>query len=170
MGVVGSGSSLSPATTELCLALGRAAVDAGFRLMTGGMGGVMAAVSRGAHEAAGYRDGDVVGILKGYDPDEANPHVDVAVATGMGIARNVIVVASSDVIVGVGGGAGTLSELAFAWQLGKPIVGLEPAGGWAERVAGTAIDDRRYDTILGAESAQEAIEAARRLLRLPRRP
>lgn len=161
LGIVGSGSPLSPATTELCRALGRLAVDAGFRLVTGGMGGVMKAISAGAHEAASYREGDVIGILKGYDAQDANPHVDIAIPTGMGIARNVIVVASSDVVVGVGGGAGTLSELAYAWQLGKPVVALRPPGGWAERLAGSAIDDRRDDEVQTADTAAEAVAAAK---------
>lgn len=164
LGVVGSGSPLSPETDDLCRALGRAAVEAGFRIVSGGRGGVMAAVSSGAHEASNYREGDVIGILQGYDPSDANPHVDIPIPTGMGLARNVIVVATSDVVVGVGGGAGTLSELAYAWQLGKPVVGLRPPGGWAEKVAGTAIDDRRNDEVKAADTADEAIAHALTLL------
>lgn len=160
LAVIGSGEPLSAEIEALSFELGRRAIDAGFRLATGGLGGVMEAASRGARAAAGYREGDVVGILPNYDKASANASVDIVIATGLGIARNVIVVASADVVVAVGGGSGTLSELAVAWQLGRPIVALAPAGGWAEKLAGEAIDDRRNDRLVRAESAEEAVALA----------
>ena len=151
MSVIGMGSGLDDDVAATCRELGRRAVDAGFRIATGGLGGVMAEVSRGAHDAERYREGDVVGVLPTYDAGSANPHVDVVVPTGMGIARNVVLVAMADVVVAVAGGSGTLSELAVAWQLGKPVIALRPSGGWAERLAGTAIDERRPDVVEAAE-------------------
>jgi uncharacterized protein (TIGR00725 family) len=124
--------------------------------VTGGLGGVMEAASRGAHSAKGYREGDVVGILPVSDGAAANELVDIAIPTGMGIARNVLVVATADAVVAVGGGSGTLSEIAVAWQLGKPIVALELEG-WSGRLAGEAIDARRSDVIHRARSAEEAV-------------
>lgn len=160
MAVIGSGSSLDPTLEQLCVDLGKAAIDASFRLASGGLGGVMAAVSQGAHRSEQYREGDVVGILPGYDAGSANPDVDLAVPTGMGIARNVVLVSTADVVVAVGGGSGTLSELALAWQLGKPIVGLSAGGGWAAKLAGASVDDRRRDTIAEAATAEQAVAQA----------
>ena len=160
MAVVGGGSSLDADLEQLCADLGRGAVEAGFRVATGGLGGVMAAVSRGAHGADCYREGDVIGILPGYDAGSANLDVDIAVPTGIGVARNVVLVSTADVVVAVGGGSGTLSELALAWQLGKPIVGLVAAGGWAAKLAGEPIDERRRDTIFSAETADQAVAQA----------
>ncbi len=114
------------------LALARAVV------VCGGLGGVMEAACRGAKSAGGT----TVGLLPGEDRAAANPWVDVAVATGLGEARNVLVVRASDALVAVGGGYGTLSEIAFALRAGKPVVGIgtwdvagvQPAGGAAEAV------------------------------------
>jgi len=74
-----------------------------------------------------------------------------------------VLVASADVVVAVAGGSGTLSEIALAWQLGKPIIALSVAGGWSERVAASAIDGRRDDEVRRADSAEQAVELAREL-------
>jgi uncharacterized protein (TIGR00725 family) len=110
-------------TGDLCHAVGRGLAEAGFTLVTGGMGGAMEAASRGAQEAGGT----VVGILPGTDRAAANAHSDVTVLTGLGHARNLAVVASADVVIGVGGEWGTLSEIGLAGALGRPIVLL---AGW----------------------------------------
>jgi uncharacterized protein (TIGR00725 family) len=163
MAVIGAGGALDGATETMCAALGELAVDAGFRIATGGLGGVMEAVSRGAHRSASYREGDVVGILPTYDRQSANSAVDIVIPTGLGIARNVVLVSSADVVVAVGGGSGTLSEIAVAWQLGKPIVALAAVPGWAADLADRAIDDRRADRIASAATPAEAISLARSL-------
>lgn len=151
---------------ELAVAeeLGRALVDAGYRIVTGGLGGVMAAASRGARSSPAWRDGDVIGVLPGLVVEEANAWVDIVIATGMNHARNVVVVASGDVVVAVGGGAGTLSELALAWQHQKHVVALRVGEGWSARLAGECLDDRRDDRINGANTAADAVELVRRLL------
>ena len=160
MSVVGSGATLSEEVEEACRELGRRAVEAGFRVATGGLAGVMEAVSRGAREAASYREGDVIGVLKSYEAESANAAVDIAIPTGIGIARNVILVSMADAVVVVGGGAGTLSEIALAWQLGKPVIALATTGGWAARLAGEAIDATREDVVVRAETAEQAVAAA----------
>ncbi len=96
-----------------------------------------------------------VGILPGYDPAQANPHVDIAIPTGLGLARNVLVVSSAAVVVAVGGASGTLSEMALAWQLGKPVLALGP--GWAGELAGASLDDRRTDIVVPCASPEEAL-------------
>ncbi|MDI1443606.1 TIGR00725 family protein [Polyangium sp. 6x1] len=160
LAAVGSAGGLSADIETACVELGRRAIEVGFRVVTGGLGGVMEAVSRGAHSSSAWREGDVLGVLPAYDRDAANPYVDIVVPTGMQIGRNVVVVAMSDVVVAIGGGAGTLSEIAIAWQLGKPIISLAGSGGWSQRLAGECIDARRRDTVHAAEDAEQAITLA----------
>ena len=137
--------------------LGTLIVEYGWRLVTGGLGGVMEAASRGAHASRSYREGDVIGILPGGEASAANRWVDIAVPTSMGYARNVLVVSMADALVAVGGGAGTLTEMAMAWQLGKLVVGVDVEG-WSGRLAGQAIDESRPDCVLSARDAAHAVE------------
>ena len=89
-------------------------------LVCGGLGGTMEAAAKGAKEAGGL----TIGILPGNSPRDANKYIDVPVVTDMGHARNIIIVRTADVIIAIYGGYGTLSELAIALKLGKPIVGI----------------------------------------------
>jgi uncharacterized protein (TIGR00725 family) len=120
IGVIGS-SECSSKTKKLAEEVGREIARRGATLVCGGLGGVMEAAARGAKEAGGL----TVGILPGSHAGEANPYIDVAVVTGMSYARNIIVVRSSDAIIAIEGKYGTLSEIAVALQLHKPIVGLK---------------------------------------------
>jgi len=160
LAAIGNAGVLPPDTKMLANSLGRRAIDAGFRVVTGGLTGVMHAVALGARSSPAWRDGDIIGILPGYDRRAANPYIDIVIPTGMQIGRNIIVTAMADVVVVIGGGAGTLSEIAIAWQLDKPIVALEPSGGFAAKFAGENIDARRSDVVLGATTAEEAIRFA----------
>ena len=113
----------SGADDESCAAaevIGKALAEGGAIVVTGGRGGVMEAACRGAKAAGGL----TVGILPGDDRSAANPYLDVALPTGLGEARNVLVVRAADAVVAVGGGYGTLSEIALALKLHKPVVGL----------------------------------------------
>lgn len=171
LSVIGSASPLEPEVERLCLELGRRAIEAGFRLVTGGLTGVMTAVSQGARSAPAWREGDILGVLPSYDRSTANPFVDVAIPTGLQLGRNVIVVAMADVIIAAGGGSGTLSELALGWQLGKPIIVLEPAGGWAELLGNRCLDRRHAEPIQMASTPEEAIRLALSCLeRTPQEP
>ena len=106
---------------DLARDAGRALAQRGHRVICGGLGGVMEAVCRGVREAGGTS----IGILPGNDPGEANAYVDIPIATGMGIGRNIIIVRSAEVILAINGSYGTLSEIAYALQLGKPVIGLQ---------------------------------------------
>jgi uncharacterized protein (TIGR00725 family) len=123
VGVVGPGQASS---TELAVAeeVGAGLAALGAVVVTGGLGGVMEAACRGARS----RRGRTLGILPGDDRDAANGWVEIAVATGMGELRNGLVVRASDALVAVGGSHGTLSEVALALKLGRPVVGV---GTWA---------------------------------------
>jgi uncharacterized protein (TIGR00725 family) len=120
--VVGPGDA-TPADVEAAAAVGGELARAGAVLVCGGLGGVMEAACRGAREAGGT----TVGILPGAERAAANPFVDVAIATGLGEARNTLVVRTADALVAVGRGYGTLSEIALALKAGKHVVGL---GSW----------------------------------------
>jgi len=163
LAIVGQGGVLSQALARTAEELGRRAVEAGFRVATGGLSGVMAAASRGAAEVPGRAGGDVIAILPGLDPKDANPFADIVITTGMGVARNIVLVASADVVIAVGGGSGTLSEIAIAWQLGRPLIALEGEG-WSGRLAGDRIDDLRREPIAAARDPETAIALALRMV------
>jgi uncharacterized protein (TIGR00725 family) len=137
--VIGSGAE-HEARAE---AVGRLLAERGCKVVTGGLGEVMAAAARGAKEAGGT----TIGILPGRDRAEANEWVDHAVATGLGHMRNFAVVASGDAVIAVGGQWGTLSEIAFAKILGRPVVILEP-GLEADDVDRAATPDEAVEFVL----------------------
>jgi uncharacterized protein (TIGR00725 family) len=117
--IVGAGDA-TVMVCDLAYAAGFAVARGGAVLICGGRGGVMAAAARGAQSAGGL----TIGILPGYDRREANPNIEITIATGMGEARNAIVVASADAVVALEGEGGTLSEIGLAIKLGRPVVGL----------------------------------------------
>ena len=139
---VSGGGTCSARTARLAREVGRAIAEAGAVLVCGGRGGVMAAAARGAVEAGG----EVVGLLPGYARAGANRHCTITVPTGLGHARNVLVVAAGDAVVALDGKHGTLSEVALARVLGRPVVAL---GAWHD-VPGVVV----------ARSAREAVRRA----------
>ena len=145
--VVGS-AECTAAEAATAAAVGRLLAESGAILICGGRGGVMAAACRGAKSAAGL----TVGILPGGDRSDANPWVDVPVVTGLGEARNALVVRSADAVIAIGGGYGTLVEIAFALKWGKPVVGLAT---W--ELARNGESDGR---IIRAATPQEAVRLA----------
>ncbi len=122
IGVVGGGACSSE-EAEWAAAVGRGLATSGAITVTGGLGGVMEAAARGAKEVGGL----TIGLLPGADRREANPYVDVPLATGMGEMRNVVLVRVAQAVIAIGGGAGTLSEIALAMRIGTPVVGLHDA-------------------------------------------
>ena len=120
IGVIGGGTC-SAEIYEIAQEVGREIARNGFSLVCGGLGGVMEAACRGAREAGGI----TIGILPTTNKGDANPYVDLVIPTGLGHARNVLVVHTSDALVAVDGETGTLSEIAIALKAGKPIVGIK---------------------------------------------
>ena len=139
------GNEAGAADLDHAESVGRLLAEAGAILVCGGRGGVMEAACRGARAAGGL----TVGILPGDDVAEANPHVAVPVATGMGIGRNLIIVRSAGAAIAIDGRYGTLSEIAFALQLGKPVFALSP---WIA-VPGVAVVDSPEAAVRGALAA-----------------
>jgi uncharacterized protein (TIGR00725 family) len=135
--VIGPGDEPTVAAAEV----GRLLAEAGATLVCGGRGGAMEAACRGAKEA----DGLTVGILPGADRTEANPFVDVVLPTGLGEARNALVVGAADVVIAIGGGYGTLAEIALALKAGKRVIGL---GTW------------EIEGVTAAEGPEAAVAAA----------
>jgi uncharacterized protein (TIGR00725 family) len=139
--------------------VGRLLAEGGYVLVCGGLGGVMDAAARGCESAAGTS----IGILPGDDRELSSRHLTVAVATGFGEARNAIVARSADAVIAVGGEFGTLSEIALALKMGKPVIGL---GTWE-----LGRDDLDRDPILRADSPGDALDRlARSLPQTPYRP
>ena len=100
--------------------LGTLLAENGYTVICGGLSGIMEAVCKGAQQNGGL----TIGILPGDDPDDANQYVRIPIATGMGISRNLIIIRSAQAVIAINGGYGTLSELAFALQLNKPVIGI----------------------------------------------
>ena len=171
--VIGDGEAVpGSGVYESAERIGQLCVDEGFRLVSGGLGGVMEAAFSGAHRSSRYQEGDTLAVLPGEDPGRANPFADIALATGLGHLRNALV-ASADAVIAVGGGAGTLSEVTFAWMRGRLIVALATSG-WAAELGGRRLDGRvRHpnvpdDRIYEASSPEEAVRIVRTRLPLYR--
>ncbi len=149
IGVIG-GSHCSPEIYKLAEEVGERIAISENILICGGLSGVMEAVCKGAKSKKGL----TIGILPGKLKSDANPWVDIPITTGMGVARNVIIVRSSDSIIAIDGSHGTLSELAIAANLGVPIVGLKT---WEVVHHGVDLPIKRVNT------PKEAVELAIKL-------
>ena len=115
-------------------------VEEGYRIVTGGLGKLPSAVHRGAKSASNRTDADTIAILPGFDPEPAINHADIIIPTGLDVSRNAIV-ANSDAVIAIGGGAGTLSEIAYAWQFKRPILATFVEG-WSSNLVGQSVDNR----------------------------
>jgi uncharacterized protein (TIGR00725 family) len=149
--VIGAGAAAEGSESwRLAEEVGRRLAEAGVTVVCGGRGGVMAAVARGAASAGG----EVIGVLPGSDPGEADPDCTHVVATGVGHARNLAVVGSGEVVIAIGGEWGTLSEIGHARALGRTIVALRS---WdlvgRDRMEGAP-------GVVPAETVEEAVAAA----------
>ena len=121
----------------------------------GGLGGFMEAVCKGVKLSTDTFNGQTIGILPDDTTTNANPFIDTAIATGQGIARNIIIVRTADIIIAAGGGAGTLSEIAFAWQLDKKVLCVTIFEGWSKELAGKNLDERKSDLLIPVSSVDE---------------
>ena len=148
--VAGSGE-VAPEVAALAEEVGSLLAKGGAVLVCGGLGGVMESACRGAKSEGGV----TVGILPGTSRADANDHVDVALPTGLGEARNALVARAGDALIAIGGGFGTLSEIGLALKMGTPVVGL---GTWELHKGGEAAD-----AITPAATPSEAVNLALRL-------
>jgi len=146
--VIGGSDGAGVEVLELAHKVGAEIGAHGATLICGGRGGVMEAAARGAFE----RGAHTIGILPGYDHGAANPHIEFAIATGMGEARNAVVIGSADAVVALAGEGGTLSEIGFALKIGRPTVALRA---W-----------RQIEGIEHADEPEAAVGVALRMARL----
>jgi uncharacterized protein (TIGR00725 family) len=158
IGVMGSGDNGDARLLALARDLGQAIAQQGWVLVNGGRGsGVMDASALGARTAGGF----VVGILPDESVTRASRHLDIAIRTGMGDGRNYVNVLSSDVVVAMRGGAGTISEVALALKAGRTVVALD----WD---LGPIFDHfRRTGKLLEATSVEETMVLVRKSVRAP---
>jgi len=140
IGVIG-GSKPDTASREAALRVGELIAKAGAILVCGGLGGVMEAAAQGAKQAGGL----TIGIVPGCSAGDANPSIDVPIATGIGYARNAVVALNADALIAIDGEYGTLTEIAYGIIYGKPVVGL---GTWDVR------------GVIPAQSPEEAVRLA----------
>ncbi len=155
VGVMGGGEGAPPHAIREAYQLGELIAEQGWVLLNGGRRvGVMDASAAGARSKGGL----VVGILPDADTHQASPHVDICILTGMGSARNVINVLSSDVVIACAGEEGTISEVALALKHGKTVIALN------FDLSGLFAQARAAGRLLNASTPQEAVQIARRVL------
>ena len=146
IGIIGAGTC-SEEVYQTAEKLGRLIAERRDILICGGLGGVMEAAAKGAKS----KGGTTIGILPGFSVEDANPFIDIPIVTGLSHARNVIIVRSSDTLIAVAGEYGTLSEIAIALKLGKPVIGI---GSW-----------NVSKDIFQAQSPEEAINLVDKLIK-----
>ena len=150
VGIIGEREA-SPENSLRAYTVGHLLAEHGFAIICGGLGGVMEAACRGACDAGGL----TLGILPGVDAAEANPYVQIAIVTGLNEARNLLIVRSALALIAIGGDYGTLSEMAFALKMRKPVIALHS---WQPERPGVS-----HPTLYPAQTPEEAVE---RLLQL----
>jgi uncharacterized protein (TIGR00725 family) len=154
IGVIG-GSEVPEDVYKLAEEVGREIARRKAALVCGGMQGVMEAACKGAIEEKGL----TIGILPGDNREQANPYVQVPIVTGIGYARNVAVVKSSQAVIAIDGSYGTLTEIGYALQSGIPVIGL---GTWS-----LAIDGETDKNIIIASNAKDAVDKAMAAINKP---
>ena len=151
---------ISPEAMEAAETTGRLVAERGGILVSGGRGGIMEAVSRGANLAGGI----VVGLMPSHSKSEANEYVTIPLATGLGEMRNHLTIRAGDAIIMISGATGTLMEATISYGR-KPLIVLEGSGGWSDRLRGALYDGGHFSlhgahAILFASSPEQAVEMA----------
>jgi uncharacterized protein (TIGR00725 family) len=137
--------------------LGHCIVNKGYGIVCGGMFGLMEAICKGGKAAEQTFHGATIGIIPGDTADLANTYCDIVIPTGLGFARNALVVKAGEAVIAIGGGAGTLSEIGYAWQFAKPICAVKGLGGFSEEMAGRVLDNRQTVAIASAKSVEDVL-------------
>ena len=162
--IIGPNKSLcKPAHRKQAEMAGQLAVELGFRVMTGGEKGVMEAAFIGANRAKNYQSGDTIAISPKESPEGDVCLADIVIYTGLGHARNYIM-AHGQIILAIGGGTGTLSEMAMAWSKCRPIMAFA-GDGWAGKVAGVRLDERRKDKVVRITNKRDLAKQLMQFLR-----
>lgn len=155
VGVIGpSKFTCTQEVYDFGIELGKCIAKLNLNLVCGGMEGIMEAACKG-FTSQKSRKGRAIGITPYDKRGGANAYCDIVIPSGIGVSRNAIIINSSDVLVAVAGGAGTLSEIAFAWQKSKHVICYDQYDGWAKVLGGTQLDTRRRKLLHKASSIQE---------------
>jgi uncharacterized protein (TIGR00725 family) len=156
IGVIGyNDDRCTEVAKEIAYDVGKEIAISGSVLLCGGLGGVMEAACRGAKEA----NGTTVGIIPQDNFSFANQFCDIVICTGIGFARDFIVATSSDAIIAIGGGIGTLIEMSVGYMIKKKVVAVSPSGGVSDIYAGKYLDERKRVLIESAPDAKAAVQA-----------
>ncbi len=150
--VIGA-SEIDKEIEEITIEIGRLLAKNNYIVACGGLTGVMEAICKGAKEKGGL----TIGIVPQPEKSMANKYVDIVIPCPFSQARNIVVILTGDICLAIGGKAGTLSEISFAWIYNKPIVALSSVNGWSSKIANQKIDDRRNDIIYGVSTPEEVI-------------
>jgi len=144
----------TPEHEKIAYETGSEIAKSGAVLITGGLGGVMAAASHGAQDSGGL----TVGIIPQDNASEANQFCDIVIPSGMGLTRDFLNALAADGIIIIGGGSGTLSEVCAAYMYKKPMVAIKNMGGTVEPYIDGYVDHRKNVKIIGVDSPKEAVE------------
>ena len=156
IGIIGDSKIRNKKQYEICYEIGKEVAQADAILICGGRGGVMTAACKGVYDVGGIS----VGILPGDERDpEVNEYITIKIPTFLQWARNVLVPLASDGVIACGGGAGTLSELAFTWIREKPLVCISSIPGWSQEIGDRGFIDHRSSKgrIITAKTGSEAV-------------
>jgi len=151
--VIGT-SEIEDDKRQMIIDLGELLAKNHYAIACGGLSGVMEAVCEGAKKAGGL----TIGIIPYKEKRFANKFVDIVIPVPFSQARNIVVVLAGDICVAIGGKAGTLSEMCFAWIYEKPIIAMTNIEGWSSKIAAQKIDNRREDIIHDAKSPEEVLK------------
>jgi uncharacterized protein (TIGR00725 family) len=156
--LIGNNSGANKSSLKLAFDVGKLFTKLKITLVCGGRGGIMEAGCKGANEDGGL----TVCILPGESFSDANGYCDVIIPSGIGYARNMVNVLSSDFVVAIGGGCGTLNEIAFAWQFNKNIYAFNTEEGWAKELSGRILDKKRITPVVCVSSIDELEKALKK--------
>ena len=156
IGIIGPNKSMCDQKLyEFGVQLGRQTATNARTFVCGGLGGFMEAVCKVVKQSPDTFNGQTIGILPDAVTDNVNAYIDIPIATGQGIARNIIITNTADIIIAAGGGAGTLSEIAFAWQQKKTVLCVTLFDGWSKELAGRNLDNRANGLLIPVNSIDE---------------
>jgi len=155
VGIIG-GSNINKDIYEFTHLLGETLAKNGYSILTGGMGGVMEAAGKGFCSVKNKK-GKHLCIIPSDDKKTANKYCEYVIASGFGIGRNILIIRSADVLIAIDGGAGTLSEIAYAWQYNKTVLCVNKFNGWAKSLAGKKIDNNKYSQLVEVANIDEIL-------------
>lgn len=166
IGIIGPNeNNCSKEIYQFAVKLGKLLSDREINVVTGGKLGIMEAVLKGVKNGSSDKKPITIGIIQDDAKSKGNSYCDIVIPTGIGTARNKVLVNTSDIIIAIAGGAGTLSEIAFAWQMDKPIIAYTGFDGWAKKLAGTKIDQVSKYTLHSADSLEQIMELLDKLIK-----